>query len=59
MGRHMTDRRLVLRRERLAELSTADLGAVVAGAATKDCPDYTYYCVTGPVVCDLSRITCP
>jgi ornithine cyclodeaminase/alanine dehydrogenase-like protein (mu-crystallin family) len=56
----MVDRRLVLRREQLTELTTNELGDVVAGAApTKTCPDYTYYCITGPAICDLSRVTCP
>lgn len=53
-------RRLVLRSERLSELTTTELGEVVAGAPqpTKDCPDYTYYCITGPAICDLSRRFC-
>ena len=56
----MTNRKLVLRREQLAELSTADLGAV-AGAAidakTYTCPDYTYYCLTGHAMCNT--LLCP
>ena len=55
----MTNRKLTLRRERLVELTTAELGEVVGGAPTKTCPDYTYYCITGPAICTPTRITCP
>lgn len=58
----MARRTLVLRRERLTELSSADLGHVVGGAppapATKDCPDNTYYCVTGYAICGESQALC-
>ena len=51
-------RTLVLRRRQLAELTTEDLLDVVAAAApTKDCPDHTYYCVTGTAICQ-SRVVC-
>jgi len=52
-------RKLVLKPERLAELTAADLGDVVAGgttANTKECPDHTYYCPTGYAIC--SRLIC-
>ena len=55
-------RTLTLRRERLADLSPADLAAVVGGQTqqpTWDCPDYTYYCLTGPRLCQLSEFVCP
>jgi hypothetical protein len=55
-------RRLVLRRERLDELTTDELGLLAGGVPpqpSRDCPDNTYYCLTGPRVCDLSRLgTC-
>jgi hypothetical protein len=54
-------RRLVLRRERLDELTTDELGGLAGGAPpqpTSDCPDYTYYCITGPAICTPSRIIC-
>jgi hypothetical protein len=58
-------RSLVLRRERLAALTAADLSAV-AGAAeqrpTWDCPDNTYYCLlTGQLLCGMESDTtiCP
>ena len=55
-------RKLTLRREQLAELTTADLGGVVAGAPpgpeTSDCPDYTYYCITGYAICRSTRLIC-
>ena len=54
----MTDRRLVLRTERLAELTMTELAVVVGGAQTTNSPDYTYYCLTGPAICDLTRIVC-
>jgi hypothetical protein len=55
----MVNRRLVLRRERLDELTTGELGVVVGAAAqTTPCPDYTYYCITGPAICAPSRIIC-
>jgi hypothetical protein len=55
----MVNRRLVLRRERLDELSTHELGVVVGAAAqTTPCPDNTYYCITGPAICAPSRIIC-
>lgn len=51
-------RTLTLRGEHLAELSTAELTDVVGGAATKSCPDYTYYCITGYAICgDLPTYT--
>jgi hypothetical protein len=57
----MVNRRLVLRREHLDELTTGELSAVAGGAQppapTKDCPDYTYYCLTGPAMCH-SRVIC-
>lgn len=52
-------RRLALKPERLSELTTDELDGVVAGgttAGTKECPDYTYYCVTGDAIC--SRRVC-
>lgn len=58
----MVDRRLTLRRELLTELTSDELTEVVGGSPnTKSCPDHTYYCVTGPAICDRltqSRI-CP
>ena len=54
-------RKLVLKRETLAELADADLRAVAGGnsqpGATCNCPDYTYYCLTGPAICDT--LLCP
>ena len=53
-------RKLVLRSEHLTELTTTELTGVVAGAReepTKTCPDYTYYCITGPAIC--KSIICP
>ena len=56
----MAKRTLVLRKEQLAELTDPELAGVAGGAKTNDCPDYTYYCITGPRICDLSRLTtCP
>ena len=57
----MAHRTLVLRRERLEELTPGDLAGVVAGARTTDCPDYTYYCITGPAMCDrpTNTLLCP
>ena len=56
----MTTRRLVLRAEHLTELTTADLADVVAGSPqTKSCPDYTYYCITGPAICERLTRICP
>ena len=56
----MTNRKLVLHREQLAELSDADLVEVAGGASqpgnTCACPDYTYYCLTGYAIC--SRAIC-
>ena len=54
-------RTLTLRRERLAELSPAELVAVVGGQQqTYGCPpDYTYYCITGPKLCPFSELVCP
>lgn len=52
-------RKLALKPERLAELTTAELDGVVAGATTantKECPDHTYYCPTGYAIC--SRLLC-
>jgi hypothetical protein len=54
----MVKRTLVLRREALDELTTGELAEVAAGARTSDCPDYTYYCITGPAICRETRITC-
>ncbi|HWL36123.1 MAG TPA: hypothetical protein VNQ77_08000 [Frankiaceae bacterium] len=57
----MTSRKLTLRREQLAELTTDDLSDVVAGATTantKECPDYTYYCITGYAMCRSTRLVC-
>lgn len=55
----MAHRTLALRTERLAELTTADLVEVVAGGPdTKSCPDYTYYCITGPAICERLTRTC-
>ena len=61
----MSKRTLVLRTERLSDLTTAELSGVVAGAPdgnTKSCPDYTYYCITGWAICGdigtASRINC-
>lgn len=54
-------RKLTLRREQLTELTTADLGGVVAGAPpaeTSNCPDYTYYCITGYAICGSTRLLC-
>lgn len=52
-------RKLVLRRETLAELTGDDLQAVFGGNSreTCNCPDYTYYCITGPAICDT--LLCP
>ncbi len=53
--------KLTLSRERLDELTTDELRSVAGGqsqpGATCTCPDYTYYCLTGPALCD-SRILC-
>lgn len=55
----MVNRRLVLRSERLDELSTDELGVVVGAAAqTNACPDNTYYCITGPAICAPSHFIC-
>jgi hypothetical protein len=57
----MAKRSLVLTRERLTELTPDELTLVAGGvpdAVTKTCPDYTYYCVTGPAICGASRVTC-
>ncbi len=58
----MKKRTLSLRAETLAELADADLGVVAGGAsqpgATCNCPDYTYYCLTGYAMCRDSRIIC-
>ena len=51
-------RKLVLRRDRLTELSTAELAEVAGGAQTKECPDWTYYCATRPGLCDGTRVIC-
>lgn len=50
----MTNRKLVLRREQLTALETGDLVLVAGGATGRDtcnCPDYTYYCLTGYAMC--------
>ena len=61
----MSKRTLVLRAERLSDLTTAELSGVVAGANdgnTKSCPDHTYYCITGWAICGdirtATRINC-
>jgi hypothetical protein len=57
----MTSRKLTLRREQLTELTAGDLADVVAGAPpaeTTDCPDYTYYCITGYAICRSTRLIC-
>lgn len=57
----MNKRTLVLRRELLAELTDADLGVVAGGQPvppSSDCPDNTYYCITGPGMCRNTRIIC-
>jgi hypothetical protein len=57
----MKKRTLVLRRELLAELTDADLGLVAGGQQqqpTTDCPDNTYYCLTGSGLCKGTRIIC-
>lgn len=54
-------RTLTLAAERLAELSGADLAAVGGGQErqpTYDCPDYTYYCITGYALCRSTRFVC-
>ena len=55
-------RTLTLRRERLTDLSPSDLAAVAGGQTqqpTYGCPDYTYYCITGPKLCPfLSEDVC-
>ena len=53
-------RKLVLRSEHLAELSSSELGSVVGGATrdnTCNCPDHTYYCATGHAMCGPLTIT--
>jgi hypothetical protein len=50
--------RLVLRADRLTELTTDELTGVVAGAQTTNCPDFTYYCLTGPAICGGTHIIC-
>jgi hypothetical protein len=59
----MAKRRLVLVHERLTELTSDELALVAGGApdaVTKTCPDYTYYCLTGPAICGaVTRITVP
>lgn len=50
-------RRLVLRSDRLTELTTAELADVVGGAQTKECLG-TYYCLTEPGLCDGTRVIC-
>ncbi|HEX8004163.1 MAG TPA: hypothetical protein VF519_15855 [Mycobacteriales bacterium] len=56
-------RKLVLRSEQLAELSDSDLSGVAGGAsqpgATCNCPDYTWYCITGGAMCGSTRLLCP
>ena len=58
----MKNRTLTLRRENLSDLTASDLAGVVGGQQpqpTTDCPDYTYYCLTGPAICDIeSRVIC-
>lgn len=51
-------RTLVLRREQLTDLTTADLAGVVgADARTQaDCPDNTYMCLTGYAICGSSKL---
>ena len=53
-------RTLTLRRERLTDLSTDDLTAVVGGQGpTYGCPPaYTWTCLTAPRVCLLSEAAC-
>ncbi len=55
-------RTLVLRREQLSEISTAELADVAGGASqpgnTCNCPDYTWTCLTGPCICRDSRVIC-
>lgn len=54
-------RSLSLRREHLAELSTADLSGVAGGAsghASCECPSNTWYCITGTAICGDSKILC-
>ena len=54
-------RKLVLNRERLAELTTEELRTVAAaantGQASCNCPSYSYMCLTGPAICDT--LLCP
>lgn len=53
----MNNRRLVLRSESLTELSTGELGDVVGGAPSyEQCPDDTYYCLTGYGMCERNSI---
>ncbi len=56
----MTNRKLILRREHLTELSAADL-VEVAGGATQpgtscQCPSYSYMCITGVVICSRNTL---
>jgi len=54
-------RSLSLRREHLAELSTADLSGVAGGAsgrASCECPSYSNYCITGVQLCGDTRLLC-
>ena len=55
-------RTLVLRRENLSDLTANDLAGVVGGnqpQPSSDCPDNTYYCITGPAICKIeSRVIC-
>ena len=58
----MNRRSLVLRGESLTELAASELESVAGGAsqpgATCNCPDYTWYCITGGAICGDSRIVC-
>lgn len=57
----MKNRKLVLRSEQLAELADSELEAVAGGQPvppSSDCPDNTYYCITGPGMCGNTRIIC-
>ena len=58
----MNRRSLVLRREQLAELETADLVVIGGGASqpgnTCACPSYSWMCITGGAICGDSRIVC-
>jgi hypothetical protein len=57
-------RTLVLRHESLAPLSDGELAGVAGGRPrypSEDCPDNTYYCLTGPQWCNVHYDTtlCP